>query len=91
MLPNMRSIAEPFVVALPAGARIKTRLRLPAADEIVLWAVGEHLASLAGADLAWRCRLGTAPGQRTVRKRTLTGQSSSRWAGSITRTSNDQT
>jgi hypothetical protein len=90
MLPNMRSITEPFVVALPAGARVKTRLRLTAADEIVVWAVGEHLGSLAGADLAWRCRLGTAPGQRTVRKRTLTGKSSSRWAGSITRTSNDQ-
>jgi hypothetical protein len=53
-------------------------------------AVGEYLGSLAGTDLAWRCRLGPAPDQRTVRKRTLTGQSSSRWAGTITRTSNDQ-
>jgi hypothetical protein len=31
-----------------------------------------------------------APDQRAVRKRTLTGRSSSRWAGTITRTSNDQ-
>ncbi len=30
------------------------------------------------------------PTQRTARKRALTAQSSSRWAGSITRTSNDQ-
>jgi hypothetical protein len=86
----MRSTSEPFVVALPAGVRIKTRLRLPAADETLLWAVGAYLGRLAGADLAWRCRLGSAPDQRTVRKRTLTGQSTSRWAGAITRTSNDQ-
>jgi len=86
----MRSISEPFVVAPPAGARVKVRLRLSPADEAVVWAVGEHLGGLAGADLAWRCRRGPAPDQRAVRKRTLTGQSSSRWAGSITRTSNDQ-
>jgi hypothetical protein len=56
----------------------------------VVWAVGEYLGGLAGGDLAWRCRLGSAAEQRTVRKRTLTSRSSSRWAGSITRTSNDQ-
>jgi hypothetical protein len=86
----MRSISEPFVVARPAGARVKTRLRLSATDEAVVWAVGEYLGGLAGADLAWRCRRGPASDQRAVRKRTLTGRSSSRWAGSITRTSNDQ-
>jgi hypothetical protein len=86
----MRSIRQPFVVAQPTGARIKTRLRLSAADEAVVWAVGEHLGRLAGTDLAWRCRLGAAPDQRALRKRMLTGRSSSRWAGSITRTSNDQ-
>jgi hypothetical protein len=86
----MRSHCEPFVVARPAGARIKTRLRLSAADQEVVWAVGEYLGGLAGDDLVLRCRLGQAPDQRNVRKRTLTGRSSSRWAGSITRTSNDQ-
>jgi hypothetical protein len=86
----MRSISVPFVVARPAGTRITTRLRLSATDEIVLWAVGEYLGGLASADLAWRCRLGRGGDQRAVRKRTLTGRSSSRWAGSITRTSNDQ-
>jgi hypothetical protein len=86
----MRSISEPFVVARPAGARVKTRLRLAAADEAVVRAVGQYLGRLASADLTWRCWLGLASDQRTVRKRTLTGQSSSRWAGSITRTSNDQ-
>jgi hypothetical protein len=86
----MRSISMPFVIARPAGTRIMTRLRLSAADEIVVWTVGAYLGRLAGSDIAERCRLGPASQQRTVRKRTLTGQSSSRWAGSITRTSNDQ-
>ncbi len=86
----MRSIGEPFVVAPPAGARIQTRLRLSAGDQAVVRAVGEYLGGLAGADLAWRCRLGPAPDRRTTRKRNMTGQTSSRWAGSITRTSNDQ-
>jgi hypothetical protein len=86
----MRSICEPFVVALPAGARVRTRLRLSGADQAVVRTVGEYLGRLAGADLARRCRLGKAPDQRTVRKRSLTGRSSSRWAGSITRTSGDQ-
>jgi hypothetical protein len=86
----MRSISEPFVVTSPAGARIRTRLRLTAADQAVVRAVGEYLGSLANADVAWRCRLGRATDQRAIRKRTLTGRSSSRWAGSITRTSNDQ-
>jgi hypothetical protein len=86
----MRSISPPFVAARPAGTRIKTRLRLSVADEAVVWAVGQYLGRLAGADLAWRCRLGPASEQRAVRKRTLTGQSSSRWAGSITRIANDQ-
>jgi len=58
----MRSIYEPFVVARPAGARIRTRLRLSAADQAVVRTVGEHLGGLAGADLAWRCRLGQAAG-----------------------------
>jgi len=86
----MRSISGPFVVAPLAGARIRTRLRLTTADEAVVRAVGEQLGRLAGADLAWRCRLGVGKDQRAVRKRGLTGTSSSRWAGSITRTSNDQ-
>jgi hypothetical protein len=86
----MRSINAPFVIVRPAGARIRTRLRVTGADEVVLRAVGEHLGHLASVDISWRCRLGQAQEQRTVRKRTLTISSSSRWAGSITRTSNNQ-
>ncbi len=86
----MRSITQPFVVGSPAGVRVRTRLRLSAADEVVLQAIGAHLGRLASKDLAWRCRLGRGDDQRAVRKRAATRQSSSRWAGTITRTSNDQ-
>ena len=47
----MRSIKEPMVLAPPAGVRIRTRLRLSEADEVVVRAVGEQLGRLAGADL----------------------------------------
>lgn len=90
--PNMRSIRAPFVVARPTGARVRSRLRLTAWDEAVVRVVGEHLGRLAGQDLACRCRLGQAGNLdlRADRKRALTAESSSRWAGSITRISNDQ-
>ena len=56
---------------------------------------GSHLGSLAGRDLAARCAEGRldAKGRavsRAVRKRALTAQVSSRWAGAITRASEDQ-
>jgi hypothetical protein len=86
----MRPLAVPFVVAPPSGARVRTRLRLGGPDEQVLRAVGEHLGRLAGADVAVRCRLGGGDDQRADRKRALTAAASSRWAGAITRTSNDQ-
>ena len=86
----MRSIRTSFVLAPPTGARIRTRLRLTTVDEATLLAVGRHLGHLAGADLASRCRLGKGENHRTARKRALTSDSSSRWAGSITRTSDDQ-
>jgi hypothetical protein len=86
----MRRLAAPFVVAPPCGGRIRTRLRPSPMDEMVLWTVGRHLGSLAGGDLAARCRLGYGDYQRTERKRALTPASSSRWAGTVTRTSNDQ-
>jgi hypothetical protein len=87
---NMRSVAPPFVVAPPAGARIRTRLRMSEADDAVVRAVGDHLGRLASFDLAWRCRLGRQDDLRAIRKRALTSLSSSRWAGAVTRTSGDQ-
>jgi hypothetical protein len=86
----MRSISAPIVVAPPAGARVQTRLRPSQQDAAVLHMVGEHLGRLAGTDLARRCALGPGSDGRTGRKRALTPASSSRWAGAITRTSNDQ-
>jgi hypothetical protein len=86
----MRSIMAPFVVAPPAGVRVQTRLRPSQQDAAVLHLVGEYLGRLAGGDLARRCAVGPGADSRTERKRTLTAQSSSRWAGAITRTSNDQ-
>jgi hypothetical protein len=92
---SLRPIAEPFVAAAPAGARVRTRLRVNGTDAVVLTQVGELLGSLAGRDLAARCREGRldAKGKaqsRQKRKKTLTSESSSRWAGAITRTSEDQ-
>jgi hypothetical protein len=86
----MRSITASFVVAPPAGARVRTRLRPSKHDAAVLGTVGEYLGGLAGSDLARRCTVGPGADGRTDRKRTLTAVSSSRWAGAITRTSNDQ-
>jgi hypothetical protein len=52
--------------------------------------VGEYLGRLASGDLARRCAVGQGTDGRTDRKRALTAASSSRWAGAITRTSNNQ-
>jgi len=91
----LRPIAEPFVAAPPAGARVRTRLRVSPQDEAVLWAVGRHLGSLAGRDLAARCAEGRLDARgraesRRERKRALSAESSSRWAGTVTRVSEDQ-
>jgi hypothetical protein len=92
---GLREIAPPFVAGAPAGARVRTRLRVSPGDAAVLRAAGSHLGSLAGRDLAARCAEGRldAPGRavsRRERKRALTAGSSSRWAGAITRVSEDQ-
>jgi hypothetical protein len=94
MARRLRGIAAPFVVAGPAGARVRTRLRLGQRDAEVLAAVGGYLGSLAGADLAQRCAQGRLDARqqaasRRTRKQALTANSSSRWAGAITRSSED--
>jgi hypothetical protein len=80
-LRPFRAPAALFVVAPPSGCRIRTRLRVPPADAAVLRAAGEHLGAPAGADLAVRVRIGSAPAvsaRRAERKKALTAQSSSR-------------
>src|SRR5947209_5911372 len=91
---KLRPIAEPFVVNGLTGARIRTRLRTSPEDEAVLMALGAHLGSLVGRDLAKRCRQGRLDARqqgasRAERNRAATTESSSRWAGAITRTSDD--
>ena len=94
MTRALREIEEPFAVAPPSGARVRTRLQVSEIDSFVLVAIGSHLGSLARGDLAQRCREGRLTGEaraasRRVRKRFLTASSSSRWAGAITRESED--
>jgi hypothetical protein len=93
-MSNLRAISAPFVAAAPAGARVRSRVRASSQDAHVLAAVGAHLGSLASADLAARVREGRLDGagraaSRRKRKRVLTAASSSRWAGAITRTTDD--
>src|SRR5665213_1747318 len=91
----LRVLAESFVVSPPSGVTIKTRLRPTPAEEQALREVGTFLGSLYRADLVRRLREGKLDAQgrarsRKVRKKYLTAQSSSRWAGSITRATQDQ-
>ncbi|MFG2880554.1 hypothetical protein ACGFYU_36995 [Streptomyces sp. NPDC048337] len=80
-------------MSAPTGARIRDRLRLSARDAEVFRGVGGHLGRYARSDLAERVRIGMVPAKdnrRAERKRALTRVSSSRWAGAITRASEDQ-
>jgi hypothetical protein len=90
---ELRTMAAPFTVAAPTGARIRDRLRLTAEEAGVVWLVGEHNGKYQRADLAERVRIGKVrakDNQRAARKRKLTAVSSSRWAGAMTRASEDQ-
>ncbi|WP_223839666.1 hypothetical protein [Nocardiopsis deserti] len=90
---RLRSIANPFLAPAPTGVSVRDRLKgLTPEDEAVLRAVGAHLGSLASTDLAARCADGSGHGKDSwaARKRGLTAVSSSRWAGAITRASNEQ-
>ncbi|KAK1178868.1 hypothetical protein B7755_012375 [Streptomyces sp. NBS 14/10] len=89
----LRAIAPAFTVAAPSGARIRDRLRVGGADEKVLALVGQHLGRYQRADLAERVVIGPVPvkeARRAERKKKLTAVSSSRWAGAMTRASEDQ-
>lgn len=89
----LREVASPFVVTGPSGVAVRDRLRgLAAWDEEVLRLVGGHLGSLASRDLRARCAAGLEhdADRWAARKRELTGQSSSRWAGSLTKATHDQ-
>ncbi|WND37732.1 transposase [Streptomyces sp. BB1-1-1] len=90
---GLRRLAAPFVALGPAGVAVRTRpKRLTPEDEQVLTLVGAHLGSLASKDLKARCVDGLEHSSESwaARKRDLTAESSSRWAGSITKASHDQ-
>lgn len=91
---GLRPIADPFVVAPPAGVRTRTRVRPSADEQVALERVGVFLGGLSRQALASRVCLGRAGGReqaawRAQEKRRLTGLSSSRWAGALTRTAID--
>ncbi|MGW1554340.1 IS200/IS605 family accessory protein TnpB-related protein, partial [Streptomyces sp. NPDC002346] len=90
---GLRKMAVPFVAPGPAGVAIRDRLKhLTPQDEKVLRAVGEHQGALASRDLKARCADGHdhSTDAWAARKRELTGVSSSRIAGAITKATHDQ-
>ncbi|QES47982.1 transposase [Streptomyces venezuelae] len=89
----LREIAPSFVALGPAGVAVRDRLgHLTAEDEDVLRLVGTHMGSLASKDLVARCRDGLEHSTDTwaARKRSLTPESSARWAGAVTKATHDQ-
>ncbi|MEU2654341.1 hypothetical protein ABZ615_03370 [Streptomyces sp. NPDC007325] len=80
-------------MVVPTGAlTVRTRLRLSDRDAVILRELAEYLSRLASRDLAERVRLGPrhTAADFARRKRGLTALTSSRWAGTITRGSNEQ-
>lgn len=89
----LRDIARPYVVDGPSGVGIRDRLaNLTGEDEAVLRAVGEHMGRLASQSLALRCRDGLDYSNEiwAERKRELTPECTSRWAGTVMARTHDQ-
>src|SRR5438876_6871414 len=92
---RLRRMADPVVAAGPAGARIRTRIHVSAAEAAALTAIGAFLGSVYRGELAERIRRRALDRDgraawRAQRKQAITEVSSSRWAGAITRTAEDQ-
>ncbi|MGW1845121.1 IS200/IS605 family accessory protein TnpB-related protein [Streptomyces sp. NPDC001966] len=90
---GVRELAASFVVSGPSGVAVRDRLKhLTPQDEKVLRLVGEHQGRLASRDLKARCANGLEHSKESwaLRKRGLTGVSSSRIAGAITKATHDQ-
>ncbi len=75
------------MVAAPTGMATTTRIRVSSAEHEVLDQVACLIGSLRRRDLAARSAAGVSPEKSVLarRKRDITSQSSSRWAGSIVR------
>ncbi|MFI8425409.1 IS200/IS605 family accessory protein TnpB-related protein [Streptomyces sp. NPDC085479] len=89
---GLRVLAPPRVVVPTGVLTVRTRLRLSDRDAVILRELAEYLSRLASRDLAERVRLGPrhTAADFARRKRGLTALTSSRWAGTITRGSNEQ-
>ncbi|MFI6417847.1 IS200/IS605 family accessory protein TnpB-related protein [Streptomyces sp. NPDC050842] len=90
---QLRVIDAPFVALGPSGVAVRDRLKhLTPEDEGVLRLAGGHLGRLASLDLKARCADAGDHGSDSwaARKQGLTAESSSRWAGSITKATHDQ-
>jgi IS605 OrfB family transposase len=92
---SLRRIGAPVVAGAPLGVRIRTRIRVTEAEAAALGAVGSFLGGVYRGELSGRVGLGvldrqSRAGWRAERKRAVTGVSSSRWAGAITRAVEDQ-
>ncbi|NEC08976.1 transposase [Streptomyces sp. SID7909] len=93
MVGAVREVAASFVVPGPSGVAVRDRLKcLTEQDERVLRAVGAYQGGMASRDLKARCADGLDHSAESwaSRKRGLTGLSSSRIAGAITKASHDQ-
>jgi hypothetical protein len=89
---GLRVLAPPRLAEHSGAMAVRTRLHLSERDERVVAELGEFLGELASRDLAERILLGAEHTAKDFarRKRELTALSSSRWAGTLTRGSNDQ-
>ncbi|NNH73637.1 hypothetical protein HLB23_27935 [Nocardia uniformis] len=85
----------PFVVAAAAGVRVRTRLHPTPSEAATLTEIGAFVGGVYRRELAARVAHGALDRKRQAdyraqRKRALTTQTSSRWAGAITRSVEDQ-
>lgn len=90
---GLRTIAESFVVARPTGTSTRTRIHPTDVEADSLRLVGSYLGSRYRSDVVARSKIGVVLKKlngRAERKRDLTADTSSRWAGSITRAAEDQ-
>lgn len=85
---KLRTIADPFVVALPTGTSLTTRIKPSPYEAEYLAVVGTYLGSLYRTEVSERVAKGKMGAEEkkewtAQHKKTLTALTSSRWAGAI--------
>jgi IS605 OrfB family transposase len=91
----LRRVGAPVIAGQPLGVRIRTRIHPTEPEAAALRAVGSFLGKVYRVELAERVSRGVLDRAshavwRAERKRAVTEVSSSRWAGAITRSVEDQ-